>query len=405
MMSPIDCDVLIVGGGVVGMTLACALSQAHLQVIVVEATPATTPIAKTGIETFDLRTFALTRASERILTRLGVWQSLERLSPFREMFVWEANSPGEIHFDSAALCEPTLGYIVEHHVLQSALHTRLAELETCQCYRPAKLQHFELKPNHMQVQLAEGPMLTTRLLVGAEGAHSTVRTLAGIAYDLHNYGQQAIVATVDTVLSHRQTAWQRFLPTGPLAFLPLSAPHTSSIVWSLDIPEAQRLLALDKAPFHRALEKAFDFKLGAVNESSHRLAFPLQSRHVHHYVQPRLALVGDAAHTVHPLAGQGMNLGLLDAATLAEIVLEAQTKRRDWGDYGVLRRYERWRKGHNLAVLKLMTGFKQLFGTNRWPLRWARHWGLNGVNAAPPLKSLIMQQAMGLRGDLPPLAR
>jgi 2-octaprenylphenol hydroxylase len=407
-MQPINCDVLIVGSGIVGATLATALLQGGMQVVLVEAKPKI-PLSPPLPDEFDLRTFALTRASERIFANLDVWEKIaaQRYSPFREMYVWDAGGEGEIHFNSAALNEPTLGYIVEQGVIQAALTSRLAEFETLSSYRPASVQAFNLTTDEtaMQVHLDTGQSLTTRLLISAEGANSSIRTHAGIPYQLRDHGQQAIVATVQTARPHQETAWQRFLPTGPLAFLPLSDPQTSSIVWSIDTPLAQKLMALDTKAFQQELEKAFVLKLGAVTDCGPRGAFPLQSRHALHYVQPRLALVGDAAHTVLPLAGQGLNLGLSDAAALSEIVLNAQARGRDFGHYRELRRYERWRKGENLAMLKVMDGFKYLFGQRSNPLKWARNLGMSLTDAAAPLKQVIMQYAMGLKGDLPRLAQ
>ena len=407
-----DLEVIIVGGGLVGSTLACALLQGGMRVGLVEAQSKPFPISTSSRgekEAIDLRTFALTRASERIFTNLGVWDRIiaQRVSFFREMHVWDASGSGEIHFDSAMLHEPALGYIVEHSVIQAALNARLSEFETLSRYQPAKVQRFNLITNEtaMQVELDDGQCLTTRLLIGAEGAHSSIRTLAGISYKLLDHGQQALVATVQTALPHQETAWQRFLPTGPLAFLPLSDSYTSSIVWSIDTPLAQQLMALEKKAFQQELEEAFAFKLGEVKESSQRVTFPLQSRYVLNYVQPRLALVGDAAHTILPLAGQGLNLGLLDAAALSEVILNAYVAQRDFGSYRELRRYERWREGNNFMMLKTMEGFKYLFGKRSSLVIGLRNIGLSFTDAVSPLKKLIMPRAMGITGDLPRLAR
>jgi 2-octaprenylphenol hydroxylase len=317
------------------------------------------------------------------------------------MHVWDAAGTGEIHFDCADIHEPTLGYIVEQSVIQAALTQRLSEFDNLTLYRPVKVENFALADNTMRVDLDNGETISTQLLVGAEGAHSYIRYLAGIPYDMHDYGQQAIVANIKTQLPHQFTAWQRFLPTGPLAFLPLQDKHWCSIVWSLDTSHALRLLDLDAGEFHKELQAAFEHKLGTILESSQRAAFPLQSRVVRQYVQPRLALIGDAAHTVHPLAGQGVNLGLLDAATLGEILINA--KHNDFGQQIVLRRYERWRKGHNAMIAGAMYGFKHLFGHTAPPVKWLRNVGLNVTNSSGLAKKIIMRQAMALEGDLPQL--
>lgn len=409
MCATCDHEVIIVGGGIVGSTLACALLQGGMHVALVEALPLDPPpLAKsTWLEEFDLRVFALTRASERIFTNLDVWEAIRayRVSTFQQMCVWDAHGSGAIHFDCAALVESALGHIVEHKVLLSALTMRLAEFSQLTWYRPAKVTQFTRTADRITVHLDNGHSLKTRLLVSAEGANASIRTLAGIPYNLHDYAQQAIVATVRTELPHGETAWQRFLPTGPLAFLPLTEPDYCSIVWSVDTPQVARLMALDSAAFEAELTQAFAAKLGNVVASSQRAAFTLQRRHALQYVQSRIALVGDAAHTVHPLAGQGVNLGLLDAAALSEVLLEAFASGRDCGDYTILRRYERWRKGHNFAVQTLMDGFKYLFSRDIFPWPWLRNFGLNFTDSNEWVKRLIMQQAMGVTGDLPRLAQ
>lgn len=405
-------DVLIAGSGIVGATLALTLLKAGLRVGLVEAMPLSilpSTSGKSMIDTIDLRVFALTRASERIFRHLAIWDNIVNLgvSPFRQMHVWDAGGQGEIDFDCDDIHEPTLGYIVEQHAIQTALLSALQHHSSLTWYRPAKIQQFTLNSaaSAMQVQLDDGKQITTTLLVSAEGANASIRTAAGIPHTIHDYAQQAIVATVQTELPHQETAWQRFLPTGPLAFLPLNDPHYCSIVWSADTPKAQQLIALPKQEFLTELEHAFNSQLGQVLNCSQRALFPLKRSHAQHYVQSHLALVGDAAHTIHPLAGQGVNLGLLDAACLSEVIIHAHQLGKDFGHEHILRRYERWRKGNTSMMMTAMDGFKYLFGNQLPALSWLRNQGLNMTNAIPVVKQILMQHAMGLRGDLPNMAK
>ena len=395
-------DVIIVGGGIVGSTLACILLQHGMHIALIEAQA---PITKTAND-IDLRVYALTRASEQIFRNIYAWQHMEkqRVSPFQQMHVWDAQGSGEIHFDSAEIKQPTLGYIVEQHVIQAGLAHCLNEFDNLTVYQPAQVQQFEVTDNVVTVTLDNQHTVTGQLLVGAEGANSPVRTLAGINYHLYDYAQQAVVATVTTEYPHQATAWQRFLPTGPLAFLPLRNEHQCSIVWSADTPVAQRLVNLDKTAFQQALGEAFAFKLGDITDVSPRNVFPLKRRHAFHYVKPRVAIIGDAAHTIHPLAGQGVNLGLLDAATLAEVVTETYDQQCDVGHYKYLRRYERQRKGNNLLTMTAMDGFKYVFGQRSLPLTWLRNVGLTVTNQVTPVKHHLIEQAMGLTGHLPRIA-
>lgn len=395
-------DVVIVGSGMVGNTLACALLQQGLHVALIEATPSL-PIP---LDTLDIRTFAITRASERIFAHVGAWSAMQalRVSPFQYMHVWDEQGKGKVHFDCTQIHQPILGHIVEQSVIQTALLQRLTEFDNLTWYRPAKVKYFQLLGHSMQVILDDDRVLTTQLLVGAEGANSALRTAAGIPYLMQDYGQQAIVANVTTTLSHQHTAWQRFLSTGPLAFLPLPDTKMSSIVWSADTPVAQRLMRLDKAAFQQALAQAFEYQLGEVIDCGQRAIFPLQRRHAQHYIQQRFALVGDAAHTIHPLAGQGVNLGLLDAASLSQMIAEARSVHHDFGSHATLRRYERWRKGETMAMMAAMDGFKRLFASELPMVQWARSFGLNFTDVATPLKQVMMQYAMGLAGDLPQIA-
>lgn len=399
-----DYDLIIAGGGMVGAALACALGETGLRIAVLEGV--SLERLRPGPE-LDLRVSAINRAGQRLLAAVGAWPGISawRVSPFREMRVWDATGTGQIHFDSADLGEPLLGWIIENRVMQYVLLERARQWPTLEIRCPATLAAAQaLTTGGWQVRLSDGQEITTRLLVGADGAQSRVRQLAGIAISGWEYGQTAVVAHVRTAEPHQATAWQRFLPDGPLAFLPLHDGRCS-IVWSVAPSQAEALLALDTTAFAQALGEAFALRLGPILEVSPRAAFPLRLQHAHTYTQPGLALIGDAAHVVHPLAGQGVNLGLLDAATLAEVVADAAAAGAEIGASRVLRRYERWRKGENLLMLGVMDGFKRWFGPVPLPLRLARNWGLSLTDAAGPLKNRIARRAMGLDGDLPRLAR
>ena len=396
-------DVVIVGAGMVGSTLACSLAKTTLRVGVLEARP---PVTAWDADSIDLRVSAVTAASQQIFKGLGAWDEMvaQGVSPFREMHVWDAGGDGAIHFDSADIGEDRLGYIVENRVIQKALFDRMMMQENVEFICPARLTSMDIHSDTADLELEGGRRIKARLVVGADGGNSQVRQLAGIGTQGWSYDQKAIVATVKTTEPHRETAWQRFLPEGPLAFLPLRSGGCS-IVWTTSPARADELLGMDEQTFMDELTQAFDTKLGRIMECGPRAAFPLRLQHVNSYVKERLALIGDAAHTIHPLAGQGVNLGLLDAAALSEVLGVAREKGHDIGAFHVLRRYERWRKGDNLLVMAVMDGFKRLFGSSLEPLRTLRNFGLNLTNAAMPVKNQIMLHAMGLKGDLPRLAR
>ena len=265
------------------------------------------------------------------------------------------------------------------------------------------MKEFELVDEQVTVYLDDERQLVAPLLVGADGAHSKVRQLAAFETREWNYDHNAIVTTVRTEKSHAYTAWQRFLKTGPLAFLPLHCEsngamdsHYSSIVWSVETDVAKQLMALDDQAFCNRLGKDFEYQLGNVVHAAKRYSFPLRQRHATDYVQPHIALIGDAAHTIHPLAGQGVNLGLLDVVALTQEIVRAKNRQLPLSEFATLRRYQRARAGNNLGMMMAMEGFKRLFGARDLTLRWLRNVGLNQVNNLPALKNLMIKQAMGL---------
>ncbi len=384
-------DVIIAGGGMVGSTLACLLGQAGKRVAVLEAHE---PPPFQPDEVYDLRVSAISRASQRALQEAGAWQGIleRRASPYEAMFVWDGTGDGQIRFDSADLGEADLGHIVENRMIQLALLARLRQLDTVDLYCPSKLTRFTVHEANVSVQLNTSEALTAQLLIGADGAQSKVRELAGIYLKTEDYGQSGLVCVVKTELSHESTAWQRFMPTGPLAFLPLG-DGSSSIVWTLPSDRADAVLRMETDAFKQALAQALDYRLGGITAVGARAAFPLRGRHAEPYIQARLALVGDAAHTIHPLAGQGVNLGIKDAAELARQILNHSG---DCGSMQVLRAYERARKGDNVVTQKTMEGFRLLFGNNLIPWQVLRNKGLNLVNGMNFLKYQIARQAMGI---------
>ncbi|MEN8166679.1 MAG: UbiH/UbiF/VisC/COQ6 family ubiquinone biosynthesis hydroxylase, partial [Pseudomonadota bacterium] len=321
-------DLIVVGGGMVGSALACATAEAGFEVCVLEVRE---PQSDWPADEVDLRVSALSRSSQRILENLGVWQRMTemRVSPYSDMHVWDAGGSGSIHFSAADIGEPNLGHIVENRVTQLALWERLGELPGATRRCPVALGSLETG-EQPKVILSDGSCLRARLLVGADGRESRVRQLAGIASQGWEYDQHAIVATIQPERHHRFTAWQRFMPSGPLAFLPVDDGRCS-IVWSTSPRRAAALMELDDGAFCHALSEASEGVLGAIQAVGPRGVFPLRLGHAQSYIREGLALVGDAAHAIHPLAGQGVNLGLLDAASLAEVLIEARKVGRRLG--------------------------------------------------------------------------
>jgi 2-octaprenylphenol hydroxylase len=391
-------DVLIVGGGMVGSALACALGDSRFKVCILD-NRAPTPPSQGGS---DSRVSAITLAARNFFQNLDVWRHVERASPVEAMHIWETQ--GQIRFDAAEIGEACLAYIVENAALQHALIARMQVCANVQSLWPVIIEKIEFEEPHASVTLKDGRRLTARLLIGADGADSAVRRAAGIDVRRVDMHQKGIVANVHTEQPHGHIARQRFLPTGPLALLPLSEPHICSIVWSADNACADTLMELNDAAFIESLQAVFGDGLGKVLSVSRRQAFPLALAQAHRYTAPRLALIGDAAHVVHPLAGQGVNLGFLDAAALADTLLAAKHG-VDAGTHARLRRYERARKGDNLGMIAVTGGFKYLFGNELPWVRRLRNTGLKLANVITPAKRSMMRRAAGLSGDIPSLAR
>jgi len=401
-------DLIIVGAGMVGSALALALKDSGLDILLIDGSPLSVKPFDAEAA-FEPRVSALSAASQRILDRLGAWPGVvaRRASPYGEMQVWDGTGTGAIHFSAASVHADVLGHVVENRVVQDALLEPLHD-SGIGLMPNARLEHLRHSGDDWLLTLVDGRQLRAPLVIAADGANSAVRRLAGCATREWDYLHHAIVTSVRCEQPHRRTAWQRFTDDGPLAFLPLDRQgdeHWCSIVWSVTPEEAERLMALDDTAFCSALGEAFEHRLGRVEHSDPRLCIPLRQRHAKRYVEPGLALIGDAAHTIHPLAGQGVNLGFLDAAVLAEVLLHAHARGERLADEKVLSRFERRRMPYNLGMMAAMEGFERLFQADPLPLRWLRNAGLRWVNQQPEAKALFVRQALGLSGDLPDLAR
>lgn len=397
-------DVVIVGGGMVGAALACMLAQkTTLSLAVLEAKPQS---QVWNAAHYHHRVSAISLSSVRIFQALKVWREIEekRVSPFRRIQVWDAACAGETVFDSREIAEPWLGFIIENVLIQTILEESARRSPQVNFISPVDLQSVSFHENQVVLASADGRTFCARLAVAADGANSWLRQQSGIETVKTSYHQRAVVADVRTELPHHQTARQVFRATGPLAFLPLIEENNCSIVWSLPDEEAALTMALDETEFVSALENAFEFRLGSVSAADRRFDFPLYRQHARQYVGHRLALVGDAAHTIHPLAGQGVNMGLLDAASLADMIADSEKSQRDFGEVPSLRRYERWRKADNLAMQAGVDMLKRLFASEQKSIQCARSFGLTAVNRARWIRNIFTRHAVGDREGLPTLA-
>lgn len=398
-------DILIVGGGLVGVVLAAAIvnnpANKSVSIALIEKSNAPQRTQSIGtIEDFDSRVVALSHTSIELLKELNVWNEIEkqRVCPYLSMQVWDDEGTGSIEFNAEDLAQDNLGVIVENRIVLCALLDIIESSDQIEVLRGREVTAFTKKNSKQYVTLDNHSIIESHLLIAADGGNSKIRELSGLTTRSWDYNHKAIVTIVKTEESHQFTAWQNFRSTGPLAFLPID--HASekfcSIVWSIENDKADELMAMSDADFCVAVGDAFQCKLGKVELISTRYCFPLKQRHAKDYIEQQLALVGDAAHTIHPLAGQGVNIGLLDAKALADEISRASSRGLDLSDNSILRRYQRQRKKHNVEVMLLMEAFKRLFGSRRLDLRWLRNSGLKTLDAVKPVKNWLAKQAMGL---------
>lgn len=411
-------DVLIVGGGLIGLAMAAALGGAGLAVVVVDRED---PATATGAP-FDGRVSAIAHGSRQVLAGIGVWPAMAGdAEPILDIRVSDGDSLLFLHYDHREIGDQPLGHIIENRASRVALLARLATLDNVTLVAPARVGRIAYPPGAAEAALSDGTMVRADLVVAADGRSSSVRRQAGIAVTRWNYAQTAIVCTMAHERPHRGIAHERFLPVGPFAVLPMtdhragaprnpsdkifSAGHRSSIVWTERKRSAPALLALDDAGFSAELGRRFGPHLGRVAVAGRRWSYPLALSHAETYIRPRLALIGDAAHVIHPIAGQGLNLGIRDVAALAEIIVDARRLGLDPGHGAVLEPYQRWRRFDTVVMMAMTDGMTRLFSNDFGPLRLARDLGLAAVDHLPGLKRLLMRHAMGQAGELPRLVR
>jgi 2-octaprenyl-6-methoxyphenol hydroxylase len=392
-------DLLVIGGGMTGLALACAVAGEGLRVLLVERAS----LAATVAPPFDGRVTAIAPGSRRLLAAIGVWPALAAdAEPILDIEVGERDSPLRVHYDHRQVGDEPLGHIVENRLIRGALLARAARLGDAVLVRaaPDGVARLDRRGAAVTVRLESGLVAQAALCAVAEGRESQTRAAAGIGVMRWDYGQTGMVATIAHALPHHGLAIERFFASGPFAILPMTG-NRSSIVWAADNRLAHDLIGLDDAQFMDELAERFGDRLGGLQLAGPRWHYPLSMVQAERYTAQRLALVGDAARAIHPIAGQGWNLALRDVAALAELAIDAKRLGLDPGTGQVLARYERWRRFDSLALIAITDGLNRLFANDLLPLRLARELGLGMVDRIPPLKGFFMRHAMGLLGDLP----
>ncbi|HMI95517.1 MAG TPA: FAD-dependent monooxygenase [Micropepsaceae bacterium] len=404
-MGAIRSNVVIAGGGMVGLTLAIALARGGFEVAVADPMTA----EQMGDERFDGRVAALAFASVRMLRVLGLWERLEReAQPINDILVNESAvgrgpSPFSLHFDHREIGEP-LGHIVENRHIRQALLAEIAAEKRIRFFPGTSAMNLAVKDHLARIALSDGTEIAAPLAIAAEGRESALREAQGIGITGWDYGQTGIVTTVVHERPHHGVAYEQFLPTGPFAILPMTG-NRASLVWTEEASQARRLVALPEEPFTAELGRRFGTHLGEVSPIGPRWSYPLRLHLARSYVKDRFALVGDAAHTIHPLAGQGLNLGLKDVAALTETLLDAARLGLDYGQLDVLKRYERWRRFDSFVLAVATDSLNRLFSNDFPPLKLARELGMGVVDRIAPLRKLFMRHAGGDLGVLPRLLK
>ncbi len=395
-------DVVIVGGGMVGAAVGCSLGGSGLKVAIVEQA---VPDVFSSEQPHDLRVSALSLASKKILESIGAWEGVlsRRSCPFRRMRVWE--TAGDTEFNCDDINESELGFIVENRVTQLALLERLAEFDNVELIAPELIKAIDYSVSRKTVlRLGDDTELQAKVMIAADGGNSRVRQATGIGVTSWDYKQHAFVMYVETAYEQQDITWQRFVASGPQAFLPLTGNY-GSIVWYNSADEVRRLKALDEQALIAELTTTFPECLGEIKQVLGKASFPLKRQHAQQYVKQGVVLVGDAAHMINPLAGQGVNIGLLDAAAIAEVLIEANIKGEDIADVSILQRYEKMRRNDNLRMMTVMDAFYRVFSNEIPALKFFRNLGLGLAERISPAKKKVTRMAIGLEGNLPKLAR